>query len=459
MKQRKLTEGSILASLVTLSMPIIGTSFIQMAYNMTDMLWIGRTGSKSVAAVGTAGFFTWLAMAFILIPKTGAEVGVAQSIGKDDIEGAKSYVFHTLQLNIILGLLYAVFLVVFRQPLIGFFQLGDQEVIGKAVEYLVIIALGLPFYFVNPVLTAVYNGSGDSRTPFFINVMGLVVNMVLDPILILGLAGFPALGVRGAAMATIIAQASVTLLFIYSIRKRMQLFENLNLFQMPDKDRLLYILRLGFPVALQSGLFTIFAMVLARIVAKWGPVPIAVQKVGSQIESISWLTAGGFSSALSAFVGQNFGVKQWKRIYKGYFVGMGIMSGLGIFATLLLVFGARPIFSLFIPEPEAIAYGVVYLQVLGVSQLLMCVEIATAGAFNGLGKTVPPSIVGIAFNALRIPMALFLSSTALGVNGVWWSITISSILKGVVLTAWFFLMMKKKPLWIQETPAETVTVY
>ena len=86
MKTNNLTQGSILSALFKLAIPIMGTSFVQMAYNMTDMIWVGRVGSRAVAAVGTAGFFTWLAMAFILIPKIGAEVGVAQSIGKNDMK-------------------------------------------------------------------------------------------------------------------------------------------------------------------------------------------------------------------------------------------------------------------------------------------------------------------------------------------------------------------------------------
>src|SRR5690606_15601536 len=94
------------------------------------------------------------------------------------------------------------------------------------------------------------------------------------------------------------------------------------------------IVMLGLPMAVQSAFFTTIAMVIARIIAQWGPLPIAVQKVGSQIESISWLTAGGFQTAMSAFIGQNYGAKKWDRVYKGYFVGIGIVSVLGVFATL-----------------------------------------------------------------------------------------------------------------------------
>ena len=112
--------------------------------------------------------------------------------------------------------------------------------------------------------------------------------------------------------------------------------------------------------------------------------------------------------------------------------------------SCLLIFLPGQIFSIFIKEKEVIKDGIIYLQILGVSQLFMCIEITTAGAFNGLGRTVPPSIVGIDINAMRIPGALFLS-TLIGLNGVWWSISLSSVLKGLILTSWFIIFLLRHP--------------
>ena len=105
-----LTQGRITEKLVKLSLPIMATSFIQMAYNMIDMIWVGKVGSSAVAAVGTAGFFPWLAMAFITISKVGAEVKVAQSIGNNNIENTKYYIKSAIEINIILALIYTLFL-------------------------------------------------------------------------------------------------------------------------------------------------------------------------------------------------------------------------------------------------------------------------------------------------------------------------------------------------------------
>jgi Na+-driven multidrug efflux pump len=184
-------------------------------------------------------------------------------------------------------------------------------------------------------------------------------------------------------------------------------------------------------------------MVISRLVVQWGDTAIAVQKVGSQIESISWMTADGFAAAVGSFVAQNYGAGNLKRVKKGYFTAIIVVLLWGTFCTLLLVGIPELIFKIFIPEETVLELGVDYLRILGLSQLFMCIEITTAGAFSGIGKTLPSSIEGILLTALRIPVALILSSTVLGLNGVWWSISISSMLKGIVLFIWFIFTLRK----------------
>ncbi|MBU3130733.1 MATE family efflux transporter [Clostridium tagluense] len=439
-----LTKGNIYKKLIILAIPIMGTSLIQSAYSMTDMIWVGRLGSRAVTAVGAAGFFTWFAFAFITIPQIGAAVGVSQSVGRKDIKETKSYIRHSVQMNIVFAILYGATLIIFRKQLIGFFNINGEDIVSMAISYIVIVSAGMIFFFLPPVLTAIFNGHGDSRTPFRINVVGLIVNIILDPILIFGLGPFPRMGVQGAAIATIFAQFVVTVIFIYVITKKTDYFDGVNFLQKPDWLHMRKIVKFGLPVAVQSGVFTVIGMIIARILSQWGSTPIAVQSVGSQIESITWMTAGGFQTALSAFVGQNFGAKKWDRIYKGYFTALAIISIIGTITSCLLIFFPSPIFSIFISEKAVIKDGIVYLRILGISQLFMCIEMTTAGAFNGLGRTMPPSIVGIVLNMLRIPGALLLSMF-LGLSGVWWSISISSILKGLILTSWFIIFLKRHP--------------
>ena len=126
MKKRvDLVSGNIIGTLITLSLPILGTSFIQMAYNLVDMIWIGKAGSAAVAAIGTAGFFSWFGNSLVLITKTGAEVGVSQSIGKNDECERNSYIYSSITLALIMAIVYTVILILFKKELIGFFNLGD----------------------------------------------------------------------------------------------------------------------------------------------------------------------------------------------------------------------------------------------------------------------------------------------------------------------------------------------
>lgn len=443
-----LTQGKITEKLVKLSLPIMATSFIQMAYNLIDMIWVGKAGSSAVAAVGTAGFFTWLAMAFITISRVGSEVKVAQSIGKNNLKDTQSYIKSAIEINIILAIIYTLFLLIFKNQLIGFFKLGDEHVIAMSKEYLVIVAVGMIFYFINPVFTSIFNGMGDSKTPFRINTIGLITNIVLDPILILGLGNIPKMGVAGAAIATVFAQVVVTICFLIKIVHSKEEYFNIKLFKNIDLYYYKVLYKLGIPVALQSGLFTLFSMTLGVIVASFGPVAIAVQKVGSQIESISWMSADGIAAALSSFVGQNYGAKDYERIEKGCKVTIIIALILGTINTIVLVFLGKYIFGVFINESEAILKGSDYLKILGYSQLFMCLEIIVAGAFRGLGKTLIPSLVSIILTGSRLPLAYIISKpNVLGLNGVWWSVSISSILKGILLFSVFIFLSRSKSLY------------
>lgn len=450
-EQIDLTSGNIVEKLVKLSLPIMGTAFIQIAYSLIDMIWVGKIGSKSVAAVGTAGFYPWLAMAFIMISKVGGDIKVAQSVGEKNEKGTKYYIKSAIEINMILSFLYSLVLICFKSPLIGFFKLEDMEVINMAEQYLVIVGFGMMFYFINPVFTSIFLGLGNSKSPFKINTIGLVTNIILDPVLIFGIGPLPEMGVEGAALATIISHIVVSLCFIYLIMKDNANHFKIKLFREIDFSYYKTLFVLGIPVALQNGLFTIFSMIMGVIVASFGPVAIAVQKVGSQIESISWNSCEGFASALSSFVGQNYGAKKIDRINKSIKYALIGVFIWGILTTVILVFLGEPIFRSFINEPEAILKGVDYLKILGYSQLFMCLEITVAGIFKGLGRTYIPSIIIAVLTGCRIPLAILLCSPdILGLNGVWWSITLSSMVKGILLVSILVVLRKTHKLYLSE---------
>lgn len=444
MRNTDLTQGSIFRSLWIMALPLISASFIQMAYSMTDMLWLGHLGSDAVAAAGAAGFFTWLCNALSFMTKIGAEITVSQSIGAKDYKRAATYAGHAVKLSAIIGLVYACFTFIAAPQLIGLFKF-DASISGQAIGYMRIVSPGLFFQFNNNTFSGLYNGQGDSRTPFRTTAVGLIVNIVLDPLLIYGYGPFPQLGTAGAAIATALAQLVVYSIFAQRIFSERFPLGRIRLFDGLKKEYAGRIIRLGLPVSMQNALFSMFSLTLATLAARWGAVGVAAQSIGAQIEALSWMTAAGFSTALAAFTGQNYGAGNYERIKQGYRLTLGIAGSIGLVAGVLFFVFNREIFSVFVNEEAAIIAGGDYLKILALSQLFMVTESVTAGAFNGCGHTTPPALTSIIFTGARIPMAYLLTTfPALELTGIWWSITISSILKGSVLPLWYLYFQRKK---------------
>ena len=436
------TQGAIFGPLIRLAMPIMATNFVQMAYNLTDMAWVGRLGSESVAAIGAVGMILWITSSFALLSKVAAEVSIGQAIGARKEKEAMAYASHTTTISLILAIILGTLLFLKADFILSFFKLSPHiQVI--AVEYLQIVATAVPFSFLILNFTGIYNGVGISNIPFYLVSFGLIFNIILDPIFIFGINGlFDGMGVRGAAIATWISQGLVLLLLVQRLRRKDGILNRFTFFVRLRANLTWRVFRLGFPVAMMNLLFAAINTWLVRIASlKGGYLGVTAQTTGGQIEAITWSTSQGFSTALGAFVAQNFAAGKMKRAWKAYRYALSTLLSLGVIISVAFIFWGENIFSIIIPENEAAKAGGYYLTVMGYCQIFVMIELTTQGMFNGMGRTTPPAIVSILFNFARIPLAFALSSV-MGINGVWWAIAISSIIKGTVLPVW--LMRTKK---------------
>ena len=441
-KRIDLLNGKIAGALFRLSLPIMGTQFIEMAYNLFDTMWVGQLGNQAVTAVGVAGSFMWLGSGLAMIPQIGGQVMTGQSIGEGNMAKARRFARTAIQLMLLFMAVYSLICIVFRHQLISFFRLHDPDTAAFAASYLSIVSIGHIVMGFNYVMQGILTAAGDSRTPFKYNASGAILNIVLDPVLIFGIGPFPELGVNGAAIATVFSELVVTVLFARFIRWDDYLFEDFTLFGRFGHKEAVRIVKLGAPPAIFNIGYAFISMVISRIIVTFGDAAVAIQRIGGQIESVTWMTCEGFSYAMNAFTSQNYGAENYDRVKKGFKTGTGMVTVFGILATALLVLGAAPIFSIFIHEPDVIAGGANYLRIVGLSQLFMGYELATSGAFNGLGQTRLPAAVGLILTVARIPMC-YLLMPVLGISGVWWAISLSSIMKGILLNILFIYRLKK----------------
>lgn len=436
---KNLTEGSIRKQLFNLAIPIMGTSFVQMAYSLTDMAWVGRIGSEAVAAIGAVGILTWMLQSFSLLNKVGAEVTVGQSIGSGNQQEAKAYAAHNLTLALIFSLMWGVIFFSLATPIVSLYKLSP-EISAKAVEYLRIVSTAFPFVFLASAFTGVHNAAGLSKIPFYISGAGLALNMLLDPLFIL-LFGW---GTAGAAYATWLSQCMVILLFVYQLKVRNKLWDDFHFFVPLKWKYTLKVVRIGIPVALLNSFFAVINMLMGRTASTYGAhYGLVALTTGGQIEAIAWNTSQGFSTALSAFTAQNYAARKRNRVEAAYRTTLMMTSIFGVFCTFLYVFYGNEIFSIVVPEREAYMAGGLFLRIDGYSMMFLMLEITMQGLFYGIGRTVPPAVTSIVFNTLRLPLAMLLGAIGLGIEGVWWAICISSILKGIVSFIWFRTLSKK----------------
>lgn len=431
MKQIDLTKGKVLTVIAELALPIMGSSLMQFTYNIIDMMWVGKLGSDAVASIGSSSLYVNIGNAINALAVIGTGIKVAHAIGEKNDHEVREYVNAGIIINLIIAVIFGLVLILFGKDFITFLNLQNTYVEKNAYYYLVLNAPILFFAFFNMLYTRILGSFGNNKLALKINGVGVILNIVLDPLCIYTFN----FGVIGAGVSTLIANIAMFILFRISSNETLKYRYGISI----NYEKIKEIIKLGLPMAFQRVLFTIINIVLAKIVATFGSNAIAAQKVGAQIESVAYMVIGGFNSAVSSFTGQNYGAGEYKRIKRGYSNSLiiGITYSL-IMAAVFLIFN-RPIIKLFISDEPTIDIASSYLKVVAYSQAFSAIEMISNGLFTGIGKPKIPARISIIFTTLRIPLALLLIKP-LGINGVWISICVTSIMKG--MCSYFIYVLK-----------------
>lgn len=434
MKTIDLTTGQVQRVIVALALPLVGSSLLQFTYSLVDMFWVGALGSDAVASIGAASFYIMLGQAIQSLIVVGAGIKVSQAVGRRDQALIQRYVRAGRRMNLGLGLLFVTVLASFGQALIGFLNMDAPAVEQLAYIYLLVSAPMLIFSFFNLLFARLFSAYGNTTTTMRINATGVTLNMILSPLFIYPLG----LGVVGAGLATLVANVVMFGFFWHRARVLFDWEETVE----PNRTDYREILRLGFPMATQRVLFTVISIFLARMIGSYGTEAIAAQRIGLQVESIAYMMIGGLNGAIASYTGQNLGARKVDRVHEGYRVTtrLGILyTGL---ITLVFLFVPNVLIGLFVDDPTTIDIGANYLRIIGISLIFASLEMIGNGYFSGLGLPKIPATISIVFTVARIPLALALEPY-LGIDAIWWSIALSSIIKGLV-SALYVRLMKKE---------------
>ncbi len=425
-KQRELTQGSIVKNLLLLGWPMIVMEATYMVSQIWDMFWVGKAGgSSSIAAIGIANLIMMLLSTIDMTLISGARAMIARFIGARDMESARKVAGQTFIMAVAWGLIITIFGSVFIRDALGIFGL-EQGVIEEAVRFLRVFFAGWVSLELLIMSLYIIQSTGDSFNPMLIEIFMRIVHMVFTPLLVLGI-GFPTMGITGAALANIIGQtlgalSGLTILFTGYSRMKISLRDfrfNLNMVWRE--------LKIGFWSMLQMLQYNLSMLVVTKILVPFGTQAIAADRIVGNIQGFVITPNIGLGGGVAVLAGQNLGAKQPDRARRSTLVGAGILEGFMVFCGVIILIWAESLVSFFDKDPQVIAVGADFLRIATVGFLVMGFNSALQNCFNGSGDTLPNMLISFGMIwVIQIPLTYYLANhTSLGVNGIRWAMVIS----------------------------------
>lgn len=426
-----LTEGPIRPILIRLTIPMFLGIVGMVIFNLVDTIYVGRLGTEPLAALS----FTFPVVMVVTSLGLGFGVGASSlisfAIGEGDHEKVQRITSDSLVLSMILVLIFIAAGYATIDPL--FTMLGaTPEILAMIREYMQIWYLGVPFVIVPMVGSNALRAKGDMKTPAAIMITIVVVNIILDPLLIFGLGPFPELGLRGAAIATVFARGLSLFMGLYFLHFR----DNMITFKSPGPGEVLKswknLLSIALPSAGSRIIVPITIGVVTRIIAQFGPEPVAAFGAASRAEFFMLAIVMALGSVLNPFVGQNIGANRVDRVKEALKKGLTFAVLWGIGSYLFLFSLAKPIANLFSTEVEVIENIILYLSIVPIGYAFRSVSDLVVNVLNVLRKPLlAASLVFIQMIILIIPLTYF-GAQYFALKGVFFGLVIANFCAGII---------------------------
>lgn len=389
-KQKGLmTEGSIFKQILYFSIPLIIGNLFQQLYNTVDSIVVGNfIGDNALAAVNSSGAIVQLLISFFMGLSMGGGVTISNYFGARNREGVHKAVHTTFALSVLSGVLATIIGVVFTPAILKLVNV-DPEVMADSVLYLRIYFMGILGLIVYNMCSGMLRAVGDSRHPLYFLIVSSVINVVLD---ILFVAVFN-LGIAGVAYATLIAQFASAILSIRQLMRTDQMYK-LELKKVRfHMDILKRIIKIGLPSALQNAIVSFSNVVVQANINSFGKEAMAGAGSYMKVDGFALMPVMSFSMALTTFVGQNIGAKEFERVKKGTKIGVLMSCTTILIISMILLVFAPQVMSIFSSNPNVIAVGKTMMYSVVPGYLFVAISHALAGVLRGAGLTKIPMYV------------------------------------------------------------------
>jgi len=434
MNKKELLEGPILSSLLKLAVPIMIANLLQAAYQLVDAFWVGRLGGDAVAAVSVSTPVIFLTIALGTGLAIAGSILIAQYFGA----GQQEMVNHVAAQTLLMVITVSVVLSIVGYWLSPYFLKVlnvTPQVYSDALGFMRVAFIGLVFSFSFMIFQSVMRGVGRVTLPVYIVLGTVILNFALDPLFIFGWNFIPAMGVKGAALATLFTQSLAIIIgFFILFRGKHGIHLQLKDFK-PDYKHIKKAFKIGFPSSIEQSMRAIGMMAITFLIVHFGTTTVASYGAGSNLIQLILIPALGLSMAIATLVGQNIGAGNIARAAQigklGGYLGFGLLSGLGIIAYIF----APYLIAFFVPnDPEVIKGGTELLRITCLSWGFLGLQLCLMGVFRAVGNTTLPMILTLVSQwVIQFPLAYILShNTSLGKVGIWWAFPISSVVTGLI---------------------------
>ncbi len=403
--ERNLTTGSVFKNIVIFSLPYFLSYFLQTLYGLADLFIIGQyEGVASTTAVSVGSQVMHMLTVMIVGLAMGTTVSIGRAVGAGDKKRMSACVGNTVTLFMLVSVVLTAALVLLVDPIVSVMSTPAEAVDGTA-RYLTVCFIGIPFITAYNIISSIFRGMGDSKSPMYFIAVACAANIALDYLFM----GAMRLGPVGAALGTTLAQAiSVLVAFITIRRRRSVAVSRADL--RPRRDVMGQILGIGVPVALQDGLIQIAFILITVIANLRGLTDSAAVGIVEKLISFLFLVPSSMLSTVSAIGAQNIGAGDYGRAKQTMWYAIGIAVGFGVIVSVLFQFIAEPVVGLFTPDEGVIAAGGQYMHGYIFDCLFAGIHFCFSGYFCACGKSMISFIHNISGVALvRVPGAYLMS--------------------------------------------------
>ena len=389
--QVDMTYGDISKQLFMFTIPILLSQILQQFYNIADTAIIGRyIGTDALAAIGSTGLLISVIVNFFIGLSTGISAVIANQFGANEYEKLKKSISTLLAVSVLLGIVFTIGSLIFMKPIINILQ-TPKGVYSLAIDYLKICFLGITFQLLYNIGTAILRALGNTKDPLYFLIFSCILNLILD-ILFIVYFGW---GVKGAAIATLISQILATLLVMYKI---MSLDDNcklslkqIKIYKGYTKD----IFLVGLPAGLQAIFMSISSLIIQSSINSFGAEAMAGMTIFAKVEGFLYFPLFSLGLAVTGFVGQNFGAKEYERVKEGINISLKISVYTSLIFIIILNIFAPYILKLFTNDAAVIKVGLESIRIVFPSYVLYAMNQIYIGSLRGIEKTFEPMLISL----------------------------------------------------------------